>query len=418
MEPHRMPSAYREVIMTMKSLDKSNSEIARTLGISEGTVRYWHRKRQENRPDGRSLKPSGVSRFHGLVDDWVSDNEAHRKRTTMISLYQTLREHHGFQLSYDALRRYIGKHYPEMRRKGWCIRIETPPGELAQVDWKEDVRFQIGAPGNWVTLQVFILQLSFSRKPVLIISVKKDLASFIHCHQEAFRRLGGLSATIRPDCLGSAVIHWQGQTSVLNERYRRYMAGLNIGVFPARPGNATDKGKVEKKIQDIFSRLDPARRVYDTIQSIQEELDRLCSEMEAHWRCGATGLSVRESYAWEQTFLRPLPSVFPEFPTKEKRSRVRRDGTVYFQGNYYQVPYRYTGRHVLCQLIGTQIRIYHDGELIRTCPWLPEAKGMVRLHRETLENSPVPISDTVRQWALEVADRQIDIYQELTGSVR
>jgi len=114
MEPHGMPKSYRRVIMTLKELNKSNSEIARTLGVSEGTVRYWHRKQREKRLDGRTRKPSGVSRYHEIVDDWVSENAT--------------------------------------RRKGWCIRIETPPGELAQVDWKEDVQFQIGAPGNWVTL--------------------------------------------------------------------------------------------------------------------------------------------------------------------------------------------------------------------------------------------------------------------------
>lgn len=418
MESHGMPQSYRRVIMTLKERNQSNSEIARALGVSEGTVRYWHRKQRENRPDGRTQKRSGVSRYHDIIDAWVSDNETRRKRSTMVSLYEILKKDHSFPLSYDALRRYIGKHYPDIRRKGWCLRIETPPGELAQVDWKEDVPFQVGAPGHWVTLQIFILQLSFSRKPALIVSVKKDLASFIYCHQEAFRRLGGLPRTVRPDCLKSAVIHWQGQTSTLTKRYQRYMESLGIGVFPARPGKATDKGKVEKRIQDIFSRLQPRRRVYDSIQSIQDELDRLCTRMEAHWRCGATGLPVQESYAYEQRFLRPLPTVFPEIPAAEKRTRVRRDGTVYFQGNYYQLPYRYTNRHVLCQRIGTRIRIYHDGELLRECPYLPEAKGMVHLHRETLETSPIPISDAVRKWALEVAARQIDIYQELTGGAR
>ena len=105
MEPHGMPKSYRRVIMTLKELNKSNSEIARALGVSEGTVRYWHRKQREKRLDGRTRKPSGVSRYHEIVDDWVSENATRRKRSTILSLYETLKAHHGFSLSYDALRR-------------------------------------------------------------------------------------------------------------------------------------------------------------------------------------------------------------------------------------------------------------------------------------------------------------------------
>jgi hypothetical protein len=42
--------------------------------------------------------------------------------------------------------------------------VETPPGRLGRVDWKEDVAVQIGRPGNWVKLNAFVFTLGFSRK--------------------------------------------------------------------------------------------------------------------------------------------------------------------------------------------------------------------------------------------------------------
>jgi len=91
------------------------------------------------------------------------------------------------------------------------------------------------------------------------------------------------------------------------------MSGLGVGVFPSRPGTPEDKGKMEKD-----------------------------------WQCGATGLSVEESFAYERAYLKPLPLDFPSFPLKEKRTMVRRDGTVYFDGNYFQVRGEYRDRSVVC----------------------------------------------------------------------
>jgi len=146
---------------------------------------------------------------------------------------------------------------------------------------------------------------------------------------------------------------------------------------------------------------------------LQEQIDREVEEMEKEWRCGATGLSVTESFAYEREHLRALPDNFPVFPLKENRTTVKRDGIVYFDGNYYQVEDQYRDRSVLCINSGEEINIYHGGQQIGHFPYLPEAKGMVMLSEKAIADKDVYLSDTVRQWALEVACRQIQIYQEI-----
>ena len=293
------------------------------------------------------------------------------------------------------------------------MRIETPPGTLLFVDWKEDVMVQIWEPGRWVKVQVLCFALGFSRKMVVRVSAKKDLNAFIHSHQRAFCVFGGLPEVIRTDCLKSAIVQWKGSRSVLNESYKRYISGLGIGVFPARPGTPQDKGKIEKRIRDLFSRMDFKHRVFLDMASLQEKLDAELQELEKEWRCGATGLSVEESFSYEREHLRALPVDFPVFPLKEKRTTVRRDGTVYFDDNYYQVSDEYRDRSVLCINTGEEIIIYHNGQKIRHFPYLPGTKGMVILSEHAIEAKDVYLSDTVRQWALEVAQRQVQIYQEI-----
>lgn len=399
--------------MDLNKLGLSNVEIATKLGISEGAVRYQIKRRQSGKHDGRKDKPSQLQRYRDTISLWVDDYKDETHRPTLKALYDTLRRFHGYSGSYDALRRYTRQQFPEFVKKGARTRVETPPGVLLQVDWKEDVPVQLGAHGRWVKTQGLSFSLSFSRKTWVWVCDTKSVEAFLSGHQTAFIRFGGLPAYIRPDCLRSAIVRWKGERSILNERYHKYMHELGIEVFPARPGKATDKGKIEKRIGDVFRRLDLKHRVFEDMLHLQRVIDHTLEELEDEWTCGATGLNIRESFAYEQKYLKPLPGSFPELPLKEARTKVRRDGTVYFDGNYYQVPQVYLDKSVLCLHTGQEILIYHEGEEIERYGYLAGTKGMVRLSEKALEDPGIVLSDTVRGWALEVARRQVDIYEEL-----
>lgn len=411
MSTNKQQNKWKELIMKLKRAGMSNCELARKLGVSEGTIRY--RLKRKGKEDGRKNKYSKVSNFKSAIGIWVSEYCDHPKKTSVKSLYQTLVRFHNYKFSYDALRRFIRKYYPEMIKRGTRCRLETPPGMLMQVDWKESVMVQIGETGNWIKLNFLFLVLCFSRKLAVIVRENKTLDDFISGHQSAFKKLGGMASWIRPDCLKSAVVKWNGQNSDLNERYNSYMKNLNVNVFPSRPGTPTDKAKVEKKIRDLCMRLELKTRVFESLSELQKEIDIEIKNLEKEWRCGATGLSVEDSFEYEKTHLISLPDIFPELPVNERRAEVKNDGTVYFIGNYYQVPQEYVNKSVLCLHMGQNIHIYHDGELIGEYAYLPATKGMMMLSREAIERSTIPMNAMVKNWALEVADRQIEYYEEI-----
>jgi transposase len=308
MAERRLSRAEVGVVMTLKELGQTNVAIARTLGVSEGAIRYRLKREACGRDDGRSHRSSAVARYAEIIDWWVAENGTNRHRPTLKLLYERLVEHHGYELSYDALRRYVRRHYPEWLKKGARLRLETPPGKLAQVDWKEDLRVQIGGVGQWRTVHVLVVELSFSRKTVLWASEHKTLAALVSGQQMAWRTLGGMPDWVRPDCMKAAVKRWRGQHSILNDGYRRYMEGVGIGVFPARPGHGSDKGKVEKRIRDVLDRIEIERRVFVSLAQFQAHLERGVRALESEWRCGATGRTVAESFAYERKYLKPLPA--------------------------------------------------------------------------------------------------------------
>jgi len=402
-----------DFIMKLKEVKYSNCEIAAKLGVTEGAIRYQLKRRRSGAVDERTRKPSMLDRYRDVIEQWIEDYEDERRRPTLKTLCEWLKRQHGYQGSYDAFRRYIRKAIPEFYKKGARIRVETPPGALLLVDWKEDLRAQMGEAGRWVKVQGLCFTLGFSRKMTVRFTERKNLDAFIHAHQEAFRRIKGLPGMIRTDCLKSAVVQWRGNRSVLTERYRRYLDRLGIDAFPARPGTPEDKGKVEKRIRDLFGRLDFAHTVFSDMSDLQNQVDEELLACDDHWRCGATGLTVAESFTYEKAHLRALPDPFPLIPLDERRTSVRRDGTVFFRGNYYQVPGIYRRKSVLCVHTGQEIVIYHDGDEIGRFPYLPGTKGMVMLAERVLEDPELCLSETVRRWGLEVAGRQVAIYQEI-----
>ena len=403
----------REWLMSVKKLGVSNVELAEKLGVTEGAIRYQLKCRAEDRVDRRTVKLSRLDRLQAIIALWVEEQKGQRHRQTVKILEDALRRHHGYGGSYDALRRYVGKHFPDFMGRAIRVRMETPPGKLVQVDWKEDLRVQLGAPGRWTTVQGFVFTLAFSRHTLVMASFGKDLESWLQAHRRALTRLGGLPQVVRCDCLGSAVTLWKGEASVLNPRYAQLMGALGIQVFPARPGTPRDKGKVEKKIEDLFGRCDLTHRVWPDLDTLEAAINAQVERLEQQWRCGATGLTVAESFAYEQAFLKPLPAVFPVPPLREQRVRVKRDGTAYFMGNAHQVPRAYADKTVLCTFTGSEILIHHDGEAIGRWPHLPGTQGMVRLQERVLEDPGLYCNPTVRAWAMEAARRQVDYYQAI-----
>ena len=74
---------------------QSKSEVARLLGVTEGTVRYHAKRKAAGAVDGRSNQKSKAEPFAGPIADWHGQHK--EAGVSLPALYAWLRDEHGFE---------------------------------------------------------------------------------------------------------------------------------------------------------------------------------------------------------------------------------------------------------------------------------------------------------------------------------
>lgn len=362
------PKLRQEEIVTLQVLrDKGLSfrEIAATLGVSEGTVRY-HRKRRDQ-ADGRG-KPRKAQALAPVIDAWVVQHAGRPDETpprpvNVLVLYDWLRQEHDYQGSYRSILRFVRDRYPQPRLRPYR-RVETPPAAQAQVDWGEFSRLDIGDGPQ--TLYAFVLVLSHSRKEVLVWSRRMDQLSWHQVHNEALRRLGGVPAVLRIDNLKTGVAHGAGPWGEVNAAYQAYARAVGFHVDACLPRCPQHKGKVENKVRFVKRRLRP-NGSFEGLAELQRHTDEQLADSDGRRLCPATGLSVQQTFEAEQRLLRPLPILPEPFDLTVTRP-VQKDCTVSFEGRVYSVPFVLAGLAVEVRGCAGVVQVWHDGQVVAEHP--------------------------------------------------
>ena len=257
----------QEEIVTLRTLNEkgqSNVEIGRTLGVSEGAVRYHLRRAVEKAEDGRRGKPRKAQQVAVAVDFWVGSHRSggeSGRPVNVKALFEWLVAEHGYDGSYKSVLRYVRAEYPKPRRRPYR-RVETPPGAQAQVDWGEVSGVDLGDGRQKV--YAFVMVLSHSRKEVVVWCQRMDQLAWQTAHNEAFRRLGGVPAVLRIDNLKTGIIHGAGPWGEINKAYRAYARSVGFHVDACLPRSPEDKGKVENKVGQVKWRLNLAGKAVET----------------------------------------------------------------------------------------------------------------------------------------------------------
>jgi transposase len=342
-------------IGVLKERGQSQSATARLLGVTEGAVRYHLRRQASGAVDGRRksflLEQLGLAE---VVQQWWQCQTADAERPPSVeALVAFLREEYQFAHSYKAVLRYVRAKFPAPQRRPFR-RVETPPGAQTQSDWLEHA---IDIGGNGPTkLFGFIMRLSHSRKKAVVWSRTKDQLAWLRCHNDAFKRLGGVAAINRIDNEKTAISVGAGPWGQINACYRAYARSLGFHVDACEPRSPEQKGKVERGVREI-RQLNLSGRCFLNLEHLQEYTDAKL-EVEAQRRiCPATGQTVMESWRAEQKLLRELPATLPEPFDLVKTCSVHKDCSIRFEGRTYIVPFAYVGRSVEVRGGAAQIEI-------------------------------------------------------------
>lgn len=359
-----MPTRLRrEEVVTIEVLAEkgmAKREIARHMGVTEGTVRYHLRRRSSGAVDGRS-KPFAAADFAGAIAAWVSSHTEGERPANTRELHEHLVAEHGYTYSYKSVLRFVRAQYGRPRMRTYR-RVETPPGAQSQTDWAEHRRVDLGDGPE--TVYAFLMTLSHSRMLAVVWSRAMTLLHWLDCHNGAFRRLEGVAAVNRIDNLKTGIIEGAGAWGTVHPVYASYARAVGFHVDACPPREAWTKGKVEAKARLTRLRLNPEGQRFRGLEDLQAWTDDRVERWSRRTTCPATGRSVRESWETEREFLAPVPLLPEPFDVVVTR-RVSRDCLVAFEGRSYSVPFEHAGREVEVRGCAGRVQVLADGRVLR-----------------------------------------------------
>jgi transposase len=319
-----------------------------------------------NRPQ-RHPNESSLDAYRAEISELLD----HGRET--MTIWRILKQRHPeqFTASPSALYRLVRAVRCE-RPPAVTLRIETAPGEVAQVDFGFIGYLRDDHTGELRKAWVFTLVLAWSRHQYAEIVFDQKLPTWLLCHQHAFEFFGGVPQRIVLDNLKAAIIqaYTRDEDPTVQQAYRECAEHYGFLIDPCLPRKPQHKGKVERGgvgyLKQAFVPLlpDGATR--------SEANRRLRSWLltEAGLRVHGTTreLPLRRFETTERAALLSLPTTAYD-PAEWKQCLLHRDSHVTFERSYYSAPARYVGQTLWVRAGLREIRLFaSDFTLIATHP--------------------------------------------------
>ncbi|MDO9069568.1 MAG: IS21 family transposase [Deltaproteobacteria bacterium] len=349
-------------IQHLASIGQSRRQIARVLAVDESTVRYHLERIAQGAVDGRGLQPFAAEPYGEAIAHYLSS--LGDGPVNITALHQWLAAEHGYPGSLRSLQRYYRARYPRPRLRA-RRRVETPPGAQAQADWSEWPRLWIARRPVYGYL--FHMRLSHSRFSARVWSPRKDQLAWHHVHNEAFRRLDGVPATVRVDNERTAVSRGAGAWGELNASYRRYARMVRFHIDACPPRAPQTKGKIERGNRDDRTWAEVTQRDWASWDQLQAWTDERGLSEAGRRLCPATGTLVAEAWEQEKRLLQPVPLLPEPFDVVVTRT-VAPDCTVAIDGRRYSVPFALMGQRVEVRGCATVVQVGAGGEIVAQHP--------------------------------------------------
>jgi transposase len=303
--------------------------IATALDVHHDTVQRVIERDRGLRP-GAPLRPSRLDPYKVFIRATLEQYP--RLRATRLFAMVRAR---GYPGSAIQVRRYVRTVRPQARAEAY-LRLETLPGEQAQVDWGNFGALQIGRARR--PLSCFVLVLSWSRAMYAQFALDQTLESFLRGHVEAFTTLGGTPRTILYDNLKSVVLERVGEHIRFHPRILELAGHYHFLPRPCAVARGNEKGRVERAVRFLRDSFFAAR-AFSSVADLNAQLARWIVE-EAHARPvpGRSDQRVADALAEEQPRLVPLP----EHPFRCELVRPVASGKtpyVRFDANDYSIPH-------------------------------------------------------------------------------
>ncbi len=289
-----------------------------------------------------------------------------RNRGMEVAAIRTrLEETHQKAVSYSAIWRLVKTLEPPVIEA--FVRVETKPGEEAQVDFGFAGLVIDPTDGRARKAWVFVLILSWSRHLYAEIVFDQTVETWLLCHRHAFESFGGVPRRIVLDNLKSAIADACVHEPTAQRAYRECAHHYDFLIDPNPPRSPNLKGKVEQGGVHYVKRNFLAGRDPESRDTLNAKLRLWCEQIAGVREHGTTHQQPREQFQTvERAVLSPLPRDPYDLAVWAKLT-LHRDCHVTFGKSYYSAPCRLVGQEVWVRGGSRTVEIYTaDHQLVAT----------------------------------------------------
>lgn len=310
--------------------------IAAQLGLHHDTVTRvlgsFGPKQGTPRPDARVLEP-----YLGFIDETLT----RYPRLVSTRIFDMIRER-GYIGAIRTLRRYVQAARPQPKSEAF-VRIETLPGEQAQVDWAHVGNLLVA--GGARPLWAFVMVLAYSRAMWAELVISLDVHSLRRSLVRAASHFGGSPRQWLFDNAKAVVVERRGDAVRFHDDLLDLAARLHVQPRLCAPRKPHEKGKVERAIRYLKERFFAARS-FHSVEHGNAQLRTFLGEIaNARPHPRFPDRTVHTLLEEERPRLLALPDPLPSTDLVTPVS-VDKTGFVKLDTNRYSVPSHYQRRSV------------------------------------------------------------------------
>lgn len=412
----------RELIRHVRR-GQSNRAIAEALGLDRKTVARYRAWATAQHLLTDPLPPLGE--LQRLLEETmasppppqnVSSVEPYREVVIKLrqqgveraAIWERLKER-GYTGSYSSVYRFVRQLEPPT--PDVTVRVETRPGEEAQVDFGFAGRLIDPETGELRKAWAFVMTLSWSRHQYVEFVWDQRVGTWLLLHRHAFTFFDGVVERVVIDNLKAGIAHACWHEPQAQQSYRECAEHYGFLIAPCRPRTPQHKGKVEQGGVHYVNRNFLAGRAPTTLPQANRDVRRWVLTTAGHRIHGTTKERPLDRFAHERTALQPLPAT-PYDLAVWKQVKLHRDCYVVFENAYYSAPFRLVGQQLWVrggsqtvqiytadyQLVATHDRAQQPGRRLTNPAHLPTHKvpGLM-LTRESCRQQASAIGPATRQ---------------------
>lgn len=334
-------------IRRLRGLEKlSISEIARRLRLDRKTVRKAVRSQGVPR---RKVVPrrSKLDDFKGYIQGRLEEFP----RITSVRLLRELEEL-GFEGGVSRLKEFVAT--IRVKPPEAFFRIETLPGEEAQVDWANCGTVRVGNATR--KLSAFVMVMSYSRMLYAEFTLSQCLEDFLQAHVRAFRFFGGIPLKLLYDNLKAVCLTRLGSEIRFNERFLEFSGHYLFTPVLCQPGHGNEKGKVERGIQYLRSSFLDGRQITDWTRA-NDELRKWLTEVANVRAHAVTRRRPVDRFEEEKAKLRPVAELALDLSII-RAVKATSQALVHFDGNLYTVPFVFASKALTLKATIHEVQVF------------------------------------------------------------